>query len=81
MKVIVVETGEYEDRCVVLVASSREIATAEIKKIYAAPYVVRWEEDMGYGLIDGLFGHFEAVPEYSTNHVAYFDFTEYEVAQ
>ena len=72
--VIVVETGDYEDRCVWMVAESRESAITALKKEHESPYVVTWRETEY-----GLEGTFELVPHYSTEHVARFDFLEYNV--
>lgn len=78
--VFIVETGDYSDRYVVGVYSSREAAVAAIKAIYGPPYIVAWE---GLPFVDedlsALRGHFTVVPGYSTEHDAVFDITPYEV--
>jgi hypothetical protein len=75
--VIIVESGEYEEHCVLAVASTREAAIGAVKEIFKSPpYIVEWIETR-----DGLTGHFEYVQHCSTKHTARFDFTEYEVAE
>lgn len=76
MEVIVVETGEYEQRYVVLVAATEDAAETAIKEMYRAPYVVSWEKNER-----GLCGKFSAVIGFSTEHVGQFDFTTYPLKQ
>jgi hypothetical protein len=75
VKVYVVESGDYEQRGVVLVAASVEAAFAAVKAIYGAPYRVHWQQADA----ETLVGDFEAIDGYSTQHTAYYDVTEYEV--
>jgi len=76
MEVVVVETGEYEQRYVVLVAASSEAAEAAVKETYRPPYIVSWELNER-----GLSGKFSAVLGYSTEHVGQFDFSTYPLHQ
>ncbi len=80
-EVWVVETGEYEQRHVWLVAESPEAAAAEIKRQYGSPYVVEWDELKADGDHYALTGRFSAVPGYSTEHRGRFDMTRYPVAR
>lgn len=78
----IVESGDYEQRGIDLVAASPEAAVAAIKGRYDnGHYVVRWEDptsdDRGWTLV----GHFDAVPGWSTEHRAIYDITEYEVVR
>ncbi len=81
LTVYVVETGDYEQRGVFLVATSIDAAVQSIKAAYAAPFRVTWDsptvpDTMGCAR---LCGHFADVPGYSIAHEAIYDMTPYEV--
>ena len=76
----VVESGDYEQRHVVMVAATPEAAVVAIKRMFASPYVVRWEDAAQDA--DGdwrLVGHFDAVVGYSTQHQSTFEITRYPI--
>ena len=80
MEVWIVESGEYEQRGIVLVAASREAAFEAVKALYGPPYRVKWSiapEDK-YDA-EALIGEFEQVTGYSVGHTARFDATPYDV--
>jgi hypothetical protein len=76
MKVIVVESGDYEARDIDLIAIDAKAAIAAIKKMFEPPYLVTWTERA-----DGLIGDFSYVKGLSTAHRSVFTFTEYDVAE
>ena len=80
-EVWVVESGDYENRGIVLVADSLESAVGAVKTLYEFPYIVRWE-DVGEDEVEGgvLVGHFDAVLHYSTKHTAEYEVSRYDVA-
>lgn len=69
----VVESGEYEQRSIDLVAVSRESAIDAIKALYGPPYVVTWEIDK-HG---ELLGHFKGIRGLSTEHTAVYSIDEW----
>jgi hypothetical protein len=73
-----VETGEYQDRMVWVVAASLPAAVKAVKEGYGPPYVVRWEEKLDQDN-PCLVGHFEAVLGKSSCHTAVYDFIEWDV--
>ena len=75
MIVVIVFSGEYEDRRLVLVASNRAAADAAVRKEFPAPYQVSWSYDDGGDLI----GNFDEVRGYSTKHAETFEFEDHEV--
>ncbi len=79
MSVWVVQTGDYEQRGICLIAASLEVAVKAIKERYPAPYKVTWEELVQQGSDYELKGHFEQVPHYAIERTAYFDIEEMEV--
>jgi hypothetical protein len=74
MKVWVVDEGEYENNYIVGIYLTKQSAIEHIKEMYSVPYRVEWGWDG-----EQLVGYFEAVPNYSTKHTAYYNFTEWEV--
>lgn len=81
-----VESGDYEQRGVDLIADSLETAVAAIKTRYGPPYIVAWDE-LAQHEWEGqsheewtLVGHFEQVIHYSTQHVGRFDISRWVVA-
>lgn len=75
----IVESGEYEQQHIDLVADSPEAAELAIKNRYSDPYIVEWssltEDDWGFHIT----GNFESVPWHSTRHKATFDISAYDV--
>lgn len=76
----IVESGDYEQRCVNHVASSIESAAAMVKLPYVAPYIVTWDaprkdDDDTHTLI----GHFTAVDGYCGKGQAEWTFTRYKI--
>ena len=67
-EVWVVESGEYEQRGIDGIFSSKTKAIEGIKAHYQSPYIVAWETAG-----TGLLGHFKEVPNYSTEHSCQFD--------
>ena len=75
----VVESGEYEQRSVDLVARTLEDAVKALKEGYAKPYEVTWGEvveERGFTLIRA---EFDEVLGYSARHNAVFYFSEYDL--
>jgi hypothetical protein len=71
MTVWLVESGNGDDGYLAGAFGSLEAALEGIKEPFGHPYVVRWEEPSTDE--DGVVvvrGHFERVPDYSTEHVA-----------
>ena len=76
MNVWMVQTGEYEDRHVVGLYISKDVAVASVKDRYKPPYKVTWREAQ-----DCLIGTFENVSGYSIAHTAAYDITEEPVRE
>ncbi len=87
MKVYLVETGDYEQRHVMLVAVSLQAAVDEIKRVFSAPYIVHWhdlkDESWQYEGKPyeewGLMGDFERVAGFSTRHTGEFTISSEEL--
>lgn len=79
-QVWVVESGDYEQRGIDVVAESLDAAVAAVKSMYAEPYKVEWSDvaESGWGTFS-IRAHFEAVPGKSTEHEAIFSFTPFDV--
>lgn len=78
-QVWVVESGEYEQRSIFLIARSLEAAVTAIKRVYGPPYVVAWDEVRRDGGLWVLAGDFEAVLGSSIQHRAEYDITLWDV--
>lgn len=74
----VIEAGEYEP-IVVFVATSPQVAEAELRRTYGPPYIVEWgpltRHRDDYWSIRGTFAH---VPGHSTAHYEDFSIGLYE---
>ena len=75
MIVWVIETGEYEYRHIVGVASSVDVAVKLVKGMHGSPYIVSWKQDS----MTSMVGYFEEVIGFSTKHSEEYTFTPYEV--
>jgi len=81
VKAWIVETGDYEQRGIVLVASSLEAAVRAIKERYGPPYIVEWGELKDEGEWGhSLSGKFAQVTGRATAHTATFDIGAWGVA-
>jgi hypothetical protein len=79
-QVWVVESGDYEQRGIDVVAKSLDAAVEAVKAMYPPPYEVKWGEvsESGWGQFS-LRGDFDAVPGKSTKHETVFTFTAFDV--
>lgn len=79
-EVWIVESGQYSDWSIDLVAADVATAVEKIKETYKHPYIVVWSDlkknsESEYILV----GDFAAVPGYSTKHLDCFCITRHEV--
>lgn len=76
MTVWLAETGYYEDRYVVGVYSTPQVAYDAVRQTYAHPYIVRWS-DLQHAPSDffpfSFSGDFEQVDNFSTKHTMHVD--------
>lgn len=81
MEVWIIETGEYEDRLTVGVASSLEMAVALIKNGYRFPSRVEWGVLTNDGNAErwSLAGNFQQVVGYHAGGISSYEFIRYEV--
>lgn len=79
MKVYVVETGDYEQRGVMLIAASLEVAIREIKKEYVN-YEAIWNDPVAGQWWTSIEGAFRRRSD-GYSFKAKFDIEEYEVLQ
>lgn len=88
MKVWVVESGDYEQRGIDLIAESVEAAVAALKARYGSPYIVEWGEiEERSGVTQGnpwreltLKARHSHVPGYAVGHTNTYTFSEWDVA-
>lgn len=78
MKVWVVQSGEYEQRGIDLIAESFDAAVEALKRRYAPPYVVTWDEPV-HEPYEGIGATFASVRGYSVAHSTFFDIQEWDV--
>ncbi len=80
MRVWIVESGDYEQRGIDLVAESLEAAIKAIKERYGPPYIVEWDElnEDKWGL--SLTGNFAHVAGKSAEHTGTFEIAAWDVA-
>ncbi len=81
MRVWIVESGDYEQRGIALVAESLEAAIKAIKDRYGPPYIVEWnalkdEGEWGHSLT----GNFAHVTGRSSEHTGTFEIRTWDVA-
>ncbi len=80
MTVYIVESGDYEQRGVDLVADSMDAAARAIQRRYSSPpYVVEWKPVLVVDGIGTLVGEFADVPGWSVGHTGVFEITAYEL--
>lgn len=83
MIVWLVESGDYEDRGVDLIAESPEAAVEALKAMFPPPYRVEWSP-IGYRLSRSddcyIVGMFDAVQGHSSAHTRCFEMRPMNVA-
>lgn len=74
--IVLVFSGEYENRDLQLVAIDKELADSLVREKFGPPYIVRWSYDEN----ENLVGNFEYVRGYCIQHKTVFEFEYHEVA-